>query len=119
MTEAKFPVIACVNGQQSFKWLTLEQANDRFVVTNGRLVVNKVEPLVLNYCQFLLEQSQKSLAASQENFDLLCEDVETRKNNSRFISEYLRPKLEKCKAEIKKDELDIAFLKQAIVFLNS
>ena len=119
MTEVKFPVIVRVNGQQSYQWLTLEQANKSFVVIDNRLVIHKVEPLSLEYCQFLLEQSQKSLAASQENFDLLCEDVETRKNNSRFISEYLRPKLEKCKAEIKKDELDIAFLKQAIVFLNS
>ena len=119
MTEAKFPVIARIDGKTSFKWLTLEQANKRFVVIDNRLVIHKVEPLSLEYCQFLLEQSQKSLAASQENFDLLCEDVETRKNNSRFISEYLRPKLERCKAEIKKDELDIDFLTKAIDFLNN
>ena len=119
MTEVKFPVIARVNGEQSFKWLTLEQANKRFVVVNGRLVVNNVEPLSLEYCQFLLEQSRKSLAASQENFEILCEDVETCKDNSRFISEYLRPKLERCKAEIKKDELDIDFLIKAIDFLNN
>ena len=118
MTEAKFPVIACVNGQQSFKWLTLEQANNRFIVVNGHLVANKVEPLVLNYCRFLLEQSQKSLAASQENFELLCEDVASCKNE-RFINEWLIPKLDKCKVDIKNAEHDISFLKQAIVFLKS
>ena len=117
MTEVKFPVIACVNGQQSFKWLTLEQANKRFVVIDNRLVIHKVEPLSLEYCSFLLKQYQTSLADSQKYFDFLCEDATSCKNE-RFISECLMPKLDKCKAEIKKDELDIAFLKQAIVFFK-
>ena len=118
MNEVKFPVIARIDGKTSFKWLTLAQTNERFIVVNGHLVANKVEPLVLNYCQFLLEQSQKSLAASQENFELLCEDVASCKNE-RFISGWLMPKLNKCKAEIKNAEHDISFLKQAIVFLKS
>ena len=119
MTEIKFPVVVRVNGQQSFKWMTTEQANERFVVVNGRLVVNNVEPLVLNYCQFLLEQYQRSLADSLKYFEFLCEDAASCKNNERFISECLMPKLDKCKADIKNAEHDVSFLKQAIVFLNS
>ena len=117
MTEAKFPVIACVNGSKSFKWLTLEQANARFVVANGRLVVNNVEPLSLTSAEFLLEQSQRSLADSKKYFEFLCEDVASCKNE-RFINERLMPKLDKCKVEIKNAEHDISFLKQAIVFLK-
>ena len=118
MTEVKFPVIACVNGQQSFKWLTLEQANKRFVVIDNRLVIHKVEPLSLEYCSFLLEQYQTSLADSQKFFEFLCEDATSCKNE-RFISECLMPKLDKCKADIKNAEHDIDFLTKAIVFLKS
>ena len=118
MTEVKFPVIVRVNRQQSFKWLTLEQANKRFVVIDGCLVVNNVEPLSLTYAEFLLEQSRKSLAASQESFELLCEDAASCKNE-RFISEWLMAKLDKCKVEIKNAEHAVSFLKQAIVFLKS
>ena len=118
MTEVKFPVVVRVNGQQSYQWLTLEQANKSFVVIDNRLVIHKVEPLSLEYCSFLLEQYQTILADSQKYLDFLCEDATSCKNE-RFISECLMPKLDKCKAEIKKDELDIAFLTKAIVFLNS
>ena len=117
MTEVKFPVIVRIGGKTSYKWLTLAQANDRFIVVEGRLEVNYVEPLSLEYCQFLLEQSQRRLADSKKYFEFLCEDATSCKNE-RFISECLMPKLDKCKAEIKKDELDIAFLKQAIVFFK-
>ena len=118
MNEVKFPVIVRVNREQSFKWLTLEQANERFIVVNGHLVDNKVEPLSLEYCQFLLEQYQTSLADSQKYFDFLCEDAASCKNE-RFISECLMPKLDKCKVDIKNAEHDVSFLKQAIVFLKS
>ena len=118
MTEVKFPVIVRVNGQQSYQWLTLEQANKIFVVIDNRLVIHKVEPLSLEYCQFLLEQYQTSLADSQKYLDFLCEDATSCKNE-RFISERLQPKLDKCKNEIKNAEHAISFLKQAIVFLNS
>ena len=118
MTEGKFPVIVRVNREQSFKWLTLEQANERFIVVNGHLVDNKVEPLSLTSAEFLLEQSQRSLADSKYFFEFLCEDVASCKNE-RFINERLMPKLDKCKVEIKNAEHDISFLKQAIVFLNS
>ena len=118
MTEVKFPVIVRVNREQSFKWMTLEQANERFVVIDGCLVVNNVEPLSLTYAEFLLEQYQRSLADSQKYFEFLCEDAASCKNE-RFISECLMPKLDKCKADIKNAELVVSFLKQAIVFLNS
>ena len=118
MTEVKFPVIVRVNREQSFKWLTLEQANERFIVVNGHLVDNKVEPLSLEYCSFLLEQYQTSLKDSQKYFEFLCEDAASCKNE-RFISECLMPKLDKCKVDIKNAEHDVSFLKQAIVFLKS
>ena len=118
MTEAKFPVIVRVNRQQIFKWMTLEQANERFVVIDGCLVVNNVEPLSLTYADFLLEQYQRSLADSKKYYDFLCEDAASCKNE-RFISDWLQPELEKCKVEIKNAEHTVSFLKQAIVFLNS
>ena len=118
MTEIKFPVVVRVNGQQYFKWMTLEQANERFVVIDGCLVVNNVEPLSLIYADFLLEQYQRSLADSKKYYDFLCEDAASCKNE-RFISEWLQPELEKCKVEIKNAEHTVSFLKQAIVFLNS
>ena len=118
MTEVKFPVMVVCLNKQSYQWLTLEQANARFVVANGRLVVNNVEPLSLTSAEFLLEQSQRRLADSQKHFEFLCEDAASCKNG-RFVSEWLQPKLDKCKAEIKNAEHDISFLKQAIVFLNS
>ena len=118
MTEIKFPVVVRVNGQQSFKWLTLEQANERFVVIDGCLVVNNVESLSLTYAEFLLEQYQRSLADSQKYFEFLCEDAASCKNE-RFISEWLQPELEKCKVEIENAEYAVSFLKQAIVFLKS
>ena len=118
MTEVKFPVIARIDGKTSFKWLTLEQANKRFVVIDNHLVIHKVEPLSLEYCSFLLEQYQTSLADSQKYFDFLCEDATSCKNE-RFISECLQPKLDKCKADIKNAEHDIDFLTKAIVFLKS
>ena len=127
MTEVKFPVIVRVNREQSFKWLTLEQANERFIVVNGHLVDNKVEPLSLEYCQFLLEQYQRSLADSKKYFEFLCEDAASCKNNARFIkralflqiSEWSQRELDKCKVEIENAERAVSFLKQAIVFLNS
>ena len=127
MTEAKFPVVACVNGQQSFKWMTLEQTNERFVVIDGCLVVNNVEPLSLIYAEFLLEQYQRSLVDSKKYFEFLCEDAASCKNNERFIkralflqiSEWSQRELDKCEVEIKNAEHAISFLKQAIVFLNS
>ena len=118
MTEIKFPVVVRVNGQQYFKWMTLEQANERFVVIDGCLVVNNVEPLSLTYADFLLEQYQRSLADSKKYYDFLCEDAASCKNE-RFISDWLQPELEKCKVEIKNAEHTVSFLKQAIVFLNS
>ena len=118
MNEVKFPVIVRVNREQSFKWLTLEQANKRFVVIDGCLVVNNVEPLSLEYCSFLLEQYQTSLKDSQKYFEFLCEDAASCKNE-RFISECLMPKLDKCKADIKNAEHTVSFLKQAIGFLKS
>ena len=118
MTEVKFPVIVRVNREQSFKWMTLEQANERFVVIDGCLVVNNVEPLSLTYADFLLEQYQRSLADSKKYYDFLCEDAASCKNE-RFISDWLQPELEKCKVEIKNAEHTVSFLKQAIVFLNS
>ena len=118
MTEVKFPVIVRVNREQSFKWSTLEQANKRFVVIDKKLTVNNVEPLSLTSAEFLLEQSQRSLADSKKYFEFLCEDAASCKNE-RFINEWLIPKLDKCKVDIKNAEHDISFLKQAIVFLNS
>ena len=118
MTEVKFPVIVRVNREQSFKWLTLEQANKRFVVIDGCLVVNNVEPISLTYAEFLLEQYQRSLSDSKKYFEFLCEDAASCKNE-RFISECLMPKLDKCKVDIKNAEHDVSFLKQAIVFLKS
>ena len=118
MTEVKFPVVVSVNRQQFFKWMTTEQANERFVVIDNQLTVNNVEPISLTYAEFLLEQYQRSLADSQKYFEFLCEDAASCKNE-RFISECLQPKLDKCKVDIKNAEHDISFLKQAIVFLNS
>ena len=117
MTEVKFPVIVRLNKQQVFKWMTLEQANERFVVIDGCLVVNNVEPLSLTYADFLLEQYQRSLADSKKYYDFLCEDAASCKNE-RFISDWLQPELEKCKVDIKNAEHDVSFLKQAIVFLS-
>ena len=127
MTEVKFPVIVRLNKQQSFKWMTLEQTNERFVVIDGCLVVNNVEPLSLIYAEFLLEQYQRSLADSKKYFEFLCEDAASCKNNERFIkralflqiSEWSQRELDKCEVEIKNAEHAISFLKQAIVFLNS
>ena len=118
MNEVKFPVVVCLNKQQYFKWMTLEQANERFVVIDGCLVVNNVEPLSLIYADFLLEQYQRSLADSKKYYDFLCEDAASCKNE-RFISDWLQQELEKCKVEIKNAEHTVSFLKQAIVFLNS
>ena len=118
MTEVKFPVIVRVNREQSFKWLTLEQANKRFVVIDNRLTVNNVESLSLTYAEFLLEQYQRSLADSKKYFEFLCEDAASCKNE-RFISERLQPELDKCKVEIENAEYAVSFLKQAIVFLKS
>ena len=112
MTEDKFPVIVRVNRQQFFKWMTPEQANERFVVIDNQLTVNNVEPLSLTYAEFLLEQYQRSLADSKKYAEFLCED------NERFISE-LQPELERCKVEIENAEHAVSFLKQSIVFLNS
>ena len=127
MTEIKFPVVVRVNGQQSFEWLTLEQANERFVVIDGCLVVNNVESLSLTYSEFLLEQYQRSLADSKKYFEFLCEDAASCKNNERFIkralflqiSEWSQRELDKCKVEIENAEYAVSFLKQAIVFLKS
>ena len=127
MTEVKFPVIVRVNREQSFKWLTLEQANKRFVVIDGCLVVNNVEPISLTYAEFLLEQYQRSLSDSKKYFEFLCEDAHYCKNNERFIkralflqiSEWSQHELENVLVEIKNAEQAISFLKQAIVFLNS
>ena len=127
MTEVKFPVIARVNGQRSFDWMTLEQSNKRFVVIDNQLTVNNVTTLSLIYAEFLLEQYQRSLADSQKYFEFLCEDAEYCKNNERFmkralflqINEWSQRELDKCKVEIKNAEHAISFLKQAIVFLNS
>ena len=76
MSEIKYPVIVRINGQTSYEWLTLAQANESFVVVGNRLVVNNVEPLSLEYCQFLLERAQKSFIDSQEEFEDLCYDIE-------------------------------------------
>ena len=127
MTEAKFPVIVRVNRQQFFKWMTLEQANDRFVVIDNQLTVNNVENLSLTYAEFLLEQYQRSLADSKKYYEFLCEDAASCKNNERFIkralflqiSEWSQRELDKCEVEIKNAEYAVSFLKQAIVFLNS
>ena len=120
MTEAKFPVVACVNGQQSFKWMTLEQANERFVVVNGLLVVNNVEPLSLEYCSFLLDCVKKALNDSEEEISDLCSDIEHfRDNNERLFLEYLQPKIDKIKKSIKIYEAEMDFLNKAIVFLKS
>ena len=120
MTEVKFPVIVRIDGKTSYKWLTLAQANDRFVVVEGRLEVNYVEPLSLEYCQFLLERSQKSLEDYQYEFEDLCSDIEQyQETNKRLVLEYLQPKLDKCKVELKNVEHDIVFLTKAIDFLNS
>ena len=119
MTEAKFPVIVRVNREQSFKWMTSEQANERFVVIDNQLTVNNVENLSLTYAEFLLEQYQRSLADSLKYFEFLCEDAASCKNNERFISEWLHPELDKCEVEIENAEHAVSFLKQAIVFLNS
>ena len=127
MTEVKFPVVVRVNRQQFFKWMTTEQANERFVVIDNQLTVNNVEPLSLTYAEFLLEQYQRSLADSKKYFEFLCEDAASCKNNERFIkralflqiSEWSQRELDKCEVEIKNAEHAISFLKQAIVFLNS
>ena len=127
MTEVKFPVVVRVNRQQFFKWMTPEQANERFVVIDNQLTVNNVEPLSLTYAEFLLEQYQRSLADSKKYYDFLCDDAASCKNNERFIkralflqiSEWSQRELEKCKVEIKNAEHTVSFLKQAIVFLNS
>jgi hypothetical protein len=120
MNEVKYPVIVSVNGQQSYQWLTITQANERFVVVNNRLVVNNVEPLSIDYCQFLLEHSQKTLLDHQEEFEDLCSDIEQyQNNNTRLVSEYLQPKLVKTKETIKKYEIELDFLTKAIDFLNS
>ena len=119
MTEVKFPVVVRVNRQQSFKWSTLEQANERFVVIDNQLTVNNVEPLSLIYAKFLLEQYQRSLADSKKYYEFLCEDASSCKNNERFISEWSQHELDKCEVEIKNAEHAVSFLKQAIVFLNS
>ena len=127
MTEVKFPVVVRVNRQQIFKWMTLEQANERFVVIDNQLTVNNVEPISLTYAEFLLEQYQRRLADSKKYFEFLCEDAAYCKNNERFmkralflqISEWSQRELEKCKVDIKNAEHDVSFLKQAIVFLKS
>ena len=116
MTEAKFPVVVCVNRQQYFKWLTPEQ-----------VTVNNVEPLSLIYAEFLLEQYQRSLKDSKKYFEFLCEDAASCKNNERFIkralflqiSEWSQHELDNVLVEIKNAEQAIVFLKQAIAFLNS
>ena len=120
MTEVKFPVIVRVNGQQSYQWLTLEQANERFAVVNGLLAAKNVEPLSLEYCSFLLDCVKKALKDSEEEISDLCSDIEHfRDNNERFINEWLIPKLDKCKADIKNAEHDLDFLTKAIDFLNN
>ena len=101
MTEVKFPVMVVCLNKQSYQWLTLEQANERFVVIDNQITA-----------EFLLQQYQRSLADSKKYFEFLCED------NERFISE-LQPELERCKVEIKNAEHAVSFLKQAIAFLNS
>ena len=120
MNEVKYPVIVRINGQQSYKWLTLEQANARFVVVNNRLVANNVEPLSLEYCQFLLERSQKSREDYLVEFEDLCSDIEQyQETNNRLVLEYLQPKLDRVKSDIKKSEQDIDFLTKAFDFLNN
>ena len=127
MTEVKFPMIVRLNKQQVFKWLTLEQANERFVIIDNQITVNNVEPLSLIYAEFLLEQYQRSLTDSKKYFEFLCEDAASCKNNEHFIkralflqiSEWSQRELDKCKVEIKNAEYAVSFLKQAIVFLNS
>ena len=127
MTEDKFPVIVRVNRQQFFKWMTTEQANERFVVIDNQITVNNVEPLSLIYAEFLLEQYQRSLTDSLKYFEFLCEDAASCKNNERFIkralflqiSEWSQRELDKCKVEIENAEYVVSFLKQAIAFLNS
>lgn len=119
MNEVKYPVIVRVNGQQSYQWLTLAQANERFAVVNNRLVVNNVEPLSLDYCQFLLEHSQKILLDYQEEFEDLCFDIEQYQANERLVLEYLQPKIDKVKETIKKYEIELDFLTKAFDFLNN
>jgi len=120
MNEVKFPVYVCVNGKWSYKWLTLAQANDRFVVVGGRLVVNNVEPLSLEYCQFLLEREQSNLSCLQEEFEDLRSDIDQyQETNNRLVLEYLQPKLDKVNVDIKKSEQDIDFLTKAFDFLNN
>ena len=119
MNEVKFPVIVRVNREQSFKWMTPEQANERFVVIDNQLTVNNVESLSLAYAEFLLKRYQRRLADSQKYFEFLCEEAASCKNNERFVGAWLQPELEKCKVEIKNAEHDVSFLKQAIVFLKS
>ena len=127
MTEVKFPVVVRVNRQQFFKWMTTEQANERFVVIDNQLTVNNVEPLSLTYAEFLLEQYQRSLEDSKKYYEFLCEDAASCKNNERFIkralflqiSEWSQRELDKCKVEIENAEHAVSFLKQAIAFLNS
>lgn len=116
----KYPVIVRTNGVHSYEWLTLAQANERFVVVDNRLTVNNVEPLCLSFCQFLLEQAQKSLLDSQEELEDLCSDIEQyQDNDKRFVLEYLQPILDKVKVDIKKSKQDIDFLTKAFVFLNT
>ena len=113
MTEVKFPVVVRVNRQQFFKWMTTEQANERFVVIDNQLTVNNVEPLSLIYAEFLLEQYQRSLADSKKYYEFLCEDAASCKN-----SEWSQRELDKCKVEIENAEHAVSFLKQAIAFLK-
>ena len=83
-------------------------------------MVNNVETLSLEYCSFLLDCVKKALKDSEEEISDLCSDIEHfRDNNERFINEWLIPKLDKCKVDIKNAEHDVSFLKQAIVFLKS
>ena len=119
MNEVKFPVIVRVNGQERYEWLTLDQANERFVVVNNRLVVNDVDPITTEYCQFWLEREQHNLSCLQEEFEYLGSDIEQyQDNNKRLVLEYLQPKLDKVKVDIKKSEQNIDFLTKAIDFLN-
>ena len=120
MNEVKFPVVVRIDGKTSYKWLTLEQANKRFVVIDNRLVIHNVEPLSLEYCSFLLDCVKKALNDSEEEISDLCSDIEHfRDNNERLFLEYLQPKIDKIKKSIKIYETEMDFLNKAIVFLKS
>lgn len=120
MGETKYPVVVRIDGQTSYKWLTLSQANERFVVVGNRLVANNVEPLSLEYCQFLLDQAQKSLKDCQAEFEDICSDMaQYQVTNERLVLEYLQPKLEKAKEAISRHTLEIDFLTKALAFLNT